>query len=259
VNALSGAGARIRHQVSDAEWKKRLDLAALYRAIHMFGMTDMIANHITARVPDEPDHILLNAYGLMYDEVTAANLYKVDLDGRVILAPEGDYRINPTGYVIHGAIHSVRHDVDVIVHTHTRAGVGVASMACGLLPLSQHAAILGEVSYHDFWAPSVDFAERKSLIDDLGENNLMILRNHGLLACGRSVAHAFANIFRLETACRIQIDAMAGGMDNVLLLEKSHLESTQKVVREDLGSASAAIQWEAVLRRLSRTYGSLEE
>jgi len=252
-SSASSAADRVRQQVSEAEWHARVELATLYRALHHFGMTELIANHITARVPGEPGHMLLNAYGLMYDEVTAANLYKIDFDGKIIMEPEGGFPLNATGYVIHGAIHAARHDVEVVIHTHTRAGIAVSAMKCGLLPLSQHSVILGEVSYHDFQAPALDFDERQSIVEDLGNTDLMILRNHGLLVCGGSVASAFANLFRLETACRIQVDALSGGVENALLLDDSHFQATRNLVPRHVIEASAQQQWTAVRRMLDRS------
>ena len=252
-SAASSARDRVRQKVSEAEWHTRVELAALYRALHHFGMTELIANHITARVPGEPEHMLLNAYGLMYDEITASNLYKIDMDGKVIMEPEGGFPLNATGYVIHGAIHSVRHDVEVVIHTHTRAGIAVSAMKCGLLPLSQHSVILGEVSYHDFQAPALDFDERQSIIDDMGDTDLMILRNHGLMVCGSSIAQAFSNIFRLETACRIQVDALSGGAENAVALNSSHFQATRNLVLPHVIEASAKLQWEAVRRMLERS------
>jgi len=257
-NPASSPADRVRQKVSEAEWNTRVELATLYRALQHFGMTELIANHVTARVPGEPGHMLLNAYGLMYDEVTPANLYKIDYDGKIIMEPEGGFPLNATGYIIHGAIHSVRHDVEVVIHTHTRAGIAVSAMKCGLLPLSQHSVILGEVSYHDFQAPALDFDERQSMIDDLGETDLMILRNHGLLVCGASIAQAFSNIFRLETACRIQVDALSGGLDNAQVLDQSHFQATRDLVPRHVIEAAAQQQWTAVRRMLDRTGAAVD-
>ena len=257
-SSASSATDLVRQKVSEAEWTMRVELAALYRALHHFGMTELIANHITARVPGEPGHMLLNAYGLMYDEINASNLYKIDFDGNIIMEPEGGFPLNATGYVIHGAIHSVRHDVEVVIHTHTRAGIAVSAMKCGLLPLSQHSVILGEVSYHDFQAPALNFDERQTMIDDIGETNLMILRNHGLLVCGSSIAQAFSNIFRLETACRIQVDALSGGVVNALVLDNSHFQATRNLVPPHIIEASAQLQWKAVRRMLERSSARTE-
>ncbi|MEJ1968407.1 MAG: class II aldolase/adducin family protein [Rhizomicrobium sp.] len=244
----------VREQVGEEEWAARVELAALYRAIHMFGMTDLIANHITARVPGEAGHILVNAYGLMYDEITASSLYKIDLDGEVILRPTGGFGLNATGYIIHGAIHAVRHDLKVIIHTHSRAGTAVSAMKCGLLPISQHAALLdGLVSYHDYEGPALDFGERERLVSDLGKTNLMILRNHGLIVGGRSAGEAFLNIYRLEMACKMQVDAIAGGADNLLLIADAPLSTTREIVRKNPDVSGGRLQWEAVLRRVERT------
>jgi ribulose-5-phosphate 4-epimerase/fuculose-1-phosphate aldolase len=243
----------IRDLVSDEEWGVRVELAALYRAMHLFGMTDLIANHITARVPGTSEHILVNAYGLLYDEVTASSLYKIDVEGNVILRPPGQFGLNRTGFVIHGAIHAARHDLRCVIHTHSRSGTGVSAMRCGLLPASQQAALLdGQVSYHDFEGPAVDLDERARLVADLGRNNLMILRNHGLLVGGPSCAEAFLNIYRLEMACKIQVDAISGGLDNLLLVSNEALSVTRGLVRDNPDATNGVLQWDAVRRRLDR-------
>lgn len=250
----SSVGTARASWISDSEWATRVELAALYRALHLLGMTDLIANHITARVPGTPNHILINAYGLLYDEVTASNLYKIDLDGNVVLKPEGDWGLNRTGFVIHGAIHAVRHDLNVIVHTHSRAGTAVSAMACGLLPLSQTAALLqGQVSYHDFEGPALDLEERARLVADMGQTNLMILRNHGLLVGGATCAEAFLNIYRLEMACKMQVDALAGGRENVRLIKDEALATTLAMVQAEPDATKGDLHWRAMLRRLSRT------
>ena len=197
----------IRERVSEAEWEMRVNLAACYRLVARYGMTDLIYNHITARVPDEPGHILINPYGFLYTEITASSLYKIDLDGNVVLKPDTHYGINHAGYVIHSAVHGARHDVECVVHTHSRAGMAVSAMKCGLLPLTQTAMrFYGRVSYHAYEGPAVDLAERERLVRDLGGNDVMMLKNHGLLVCGRSIAEAFNQLYWLEMAYRNRAD-----------------------------------------------------
>jgi len=178
----------IKNQVSAQEWQARLDLAACYRLIDVYGMTDLIYNHITTRVPGEEDALLINLYGLLYKEITASSLVKIHVDGEIIWKPDTDYDINKSGYVIHGAIHKARPDVACVLHTHTRAGMAVAAMKCGLLPLSQTSIrFVGHIGYHDYEGPAVELDERERLVRDLGPHEALIMRNHGLLTCGTTV------------------------------------------------------------------------
>lgn len=236
--------------ISEAEWETRVELAALYRAIHLHGMTDLIYNHITARVPGEPDSILINPYGLLYKEVTASCLYKIRLDGEVLYRPEDDFGLNPAAYVIHTAVHAARHDAACVLHTHTRASSAVSAMRCGLLPISQHSHMFyGQVAYHDFSGPVVELAQQDGLVHDLGQYNAMILRNHGLLVCGGTIAEAFFNIYWLESACRIQVDALAGGGEVILPSEASLEASRQAFGRI---AVRGRREWAAVRRELDR-------
>ena len=202
----------VRERVSAKEWDTRGDLAACYRLVALYGMTDLVYNHITARVPDTEDHVLINPYGMLYDEITASSLIKIDLDGNTVLQPDHEYSVNAAGYVIHSAVHSARHDAHCVIHTHTRAGTAVSALAEGLMPLSQTAMrFAGHIAYHDYEGPAFNRGERERLVTDLGDRNAMILRNHGLLACGPSIPQAFNVIYWLEQACKIQIDILACG------------------------------------------------
>src|SRR5947207_9529747 len=183
--------------IDSAEWETRVDLAACYRLVDLYGMTDLHLNHISARVPGRDEHFLINPFGMMYEEITASSLIKVDLDGKII-SNSTDYGINLAGYVIHSAIHGARHDVACVLHTHTNAGMAVSTLKCGLLPLTQTAMRWGRIAYHDFEGVVVDLDEQKRLVDNLGDSDILILRNHGLLACGATVGQAFNNIYRLE-------------------------------------------------------------
>ncbi|MDE2861469.1 MAG: class II aldolase/adducin family protein [Chloroflexota bacterium] len=199
-----------RSNFPDAEWKARVDLAAAYRLTDHFGMTSLIYNHITARVPDTEDQFLINEYGLGYEEVTASNLVTIDMDGNIL--DEGDHRINVTGYVIHSAIHAARHDVTCVMHTHTPYGMAVSALAKGLMPLQQDGYEFHErVAYHEFEGVAVDIDERERLVTDLGDKNAMIMRNHGLLTVGRSVAEAWLRMWQLEQACKVQVLAQSTG------------------------------------------------
>ncbi|MEZ5653058.1 MAG: class II aldolase/adducin family protein [Burkholderiaceae bacterium] len=203
----------IQTHVSADEWSARVEVAACYRLVHHYGMTDMVYNHISGRVPGT-EHLLINAYGYLYDEIRASNLIKIDLDGNIV-GPHEDphgYGLNQAGIVIHTAVHKARENVGCVIHTHTRAGMAVSAQAQGLLPLTQTAMrFYGHLGYHDYEGPALDVAEQARLVADLGEHSAMILRNHGLLAAGPSVAEAFNTLYWLEMACKAQIDALAGG------------------------------------------------
>ena len=242
----------IRATVGEEEWALRVDLAACYRLVARYGMTDLIYNHITARVPGSADHILINPYGFLYTEITASSLYKIDLDGNTVLKPDTHYGINHAGYVIHSAVHGARHDVECVIHTHSRAGMAVSAMKCGLLPLTQTAMRFhGHVGYHDYEGPAVDLDERQRLVRDLGQNDVLILRNHGLLTCGRSVAEAFNILYWLEMACKAQVDALASRTEltrpaDDVAARTAHLFAPG--VRRTYGE----MEWEAMLRELDR-------
>jgi ribulose-5-phosphate 4-epimerase/fuculose-1-phosphate aldolase len=240
----------LRDEVSEQEWQTRVTLAACYRLMDRFGMTDLIYNHITAKIPDTDDHLLINLYGMTYREITASSLVKIDLDGNILSKPPTDYGINKSGYVIHGAIHSARPDVNCVIHTHTRAGMAVAAMKQGLLPLTQTGIrFVGHLGYHDYEGPAIDLAEQERLVRDLESHNAMILRSHGLLTCGPSVPQAFNTMYQLEMACRAQVDAMASGAElNIpsqeILARTAHLY--QPGTRRPYGE----LEWPAMLRLL---------
>jgi ribulose-5-phosphate 4-epimerase/fuculose-1-phosphate aldolase len=213
-------------------------------------MTDMASNHITARIPGSDDHLLINLYGMTYREITASSLVKIDLEGNIIWKPETDYDINKSGYVIHGAIHRARPDVVGVLHTHTRAGMAISSMACGLLPLTQTSMRFADhIGYHDYEGPAIELAERERLVRDLGTHNAMILRSHGLLTCGATIPQAFNTMYQLELSCRSQVDAMAGRTelivpDEQVIARSAHLY--QPGTRRPWG----VLEWPAMLRRL---------
>jgi len=199
----------VRAHVSDAEWQMRVDLAACYRLVDQHRWTDMLATHISARVPGEGQHFLINPYGLLFGEITASSLLKVDEAGRILLP--SPYRFNDAGFVIHGAIHEARPDVNCVIHLHTADGIAVSAQEEGLLPLSQVAmTVLSNLTYHEYEGIALNMEERERLKADLGNKDIMILRNHGTLACGASVAEAWVNIYALERACSVQVRAMSG-------------------------------------------------
>ncbi len=248
----------IRARVSEAEWRARLDCAAVYRLLAIFGMSDLVYNHVTLRVPGAEERILINPYGLMYEEITASSLVTIDLDGTERLNPHADMGINRAGYVIHSAIHAARPDVACVIHTHTRAGMAVSAMACGLLPLTQTATRCMPVAYHDYEGPAVDVAERERLVADLGTSNVMVLRNHGLLTAGPSAAEAFNLMYWLEMACRAQVDAMGAGTE-LVMPKPAVVEHAVHLYRPGTRRPYGVMEWPAMLRLLDRRDPSWRE
>jgi len=239
----------LRGLVSDVEWQTRVELAACYRLIDEYGMTDLIYNHITAKIPGT-EHFLINLYGLLYKEITASSLVKIDLDGNILSKPPTDYGINKSGYVIHGAIHEARTDVNCVIHTHTRAGMAVSVMDCGLLPLTQTSIrFVNHIAYHDYEGPAIDLDERKRLVADLGPHSAMIFRNHGLLTCGPSIAEAFNTMYQLELSCRAQVDAMAGGA-KLVIPDESVLAKTAHLYQPGTRRPYGVLEWHAMIRLL---------
>jgi len=241
----------LRSRVSEAEWQARLDCAAVYRLLAAFGMSDLVYNHVTLRVPGEGERLLINPFGWMYEEITASSLITIDIAGRVLLNPHSDIGINPAGYVIHSAVHAARQDVGCVVHTHTRAGMAVSSMACGLLPLTQTAMRCMPVALHAYEGPAVDLDERARLVADLGGASCMILRNHGLLTAGPTAAQAFNAMYWLEMACRAQVDAMAARAE-LVLPEASVVERSVHLYRPTTRRPFGELEWPAMLRFLDR-------
>jgi ribulose-5-phosphate 4-epimerase/fuculose-1-phosphate aldolase len=241
----------IRDAVDAAEWQTRLDLAACYRLVDLYGMSDLIYNHITARIPGTEDHLLINLYGLLYREITASSLVKIDLEGNILWQPDTDYGINKSGYVIHGAIHRARPDVACVLHTHTRAGMAVSSMTGGLLPLSQTAMrFVGHLAYHDYEGPAIDLDERQRLVRDLGPHDAMILRSHGLLTCGATIQQAFNTMYQLELSCRSQVDAMAARTE-LIIPSDNVLRHTAHLYQPGTRRPYGVLEWPALLRRLA--------
>jgi ribulose-5-phosphate 4-epimerase/fuculose-1-phosphate aldolase len=241
----------VRAGVTEGEWNARVELAAFYRVVARHGMTDLTNNHITLKIPDAEDQFLLNPHGLAYDEITASSLVKIDSRGKILLQPDPAFGINFTGFVIHGAIHDARSDIRCVAHTHTRAGVAVSAMECGLLMLNQTSlSLAGQIGYHSYEGVSLDLAEQQRLAADLGSNFTLILRNHGLLACGRSVAEAFIMLYNLEMSCRIQVDAMACG--NKLVPITPAAADAVKTMYKDYRALNSVgrLEWAAELRWL---------
>ncbi len=244
----------IRNEVSEQEWQTRLDLAACYRLVDAYDMTDLIYNHITARIPGT-EHLLINLYGLLYKEITASSLVKIDVEGNIVAKPdtaEGhtDYGLNVSGYVIHGAIHKARPDVACVLHTHTRAGIAVSAMKCGLLPLSQTSIrFVGHIGYHDYEGPAIDTDERERIVADLGPHDALIMRNHGLLTCGATIQQAFNTMYQLEQSCRSQVDAMAARAEMTMPGENV-LAHTAHLYQPGTRRPYGVLEWPAMLRLL---------
>ncbi|HUZ73901.1 MAG TPA: class II aldolase/adducin family protein [Stellaceae bacterium] len=248
--AYTTAFKSLRGEVDAAEWQARVELAACYRLVDAYGMTDLIYNHITARIPGT-DHLLINLYGLLYREITASSLVKIDRDGNVLWKPDTDYGINKSGYVIHGAIHAARPDVACVIHTHTRAGMAVSAMKCGLLPLDQTAMrFVGHLGYHDYEGPAIDLDERQLLVRDLGPHDAMILRSHGLLTCGATVPQAFNTMYQLELSCRAQVDAMAARTE-LIVPSDNVLQHTAHLYQPGTRRPYGVLEWPAMLRLLA--------
>ncbi len=237
-----------------AEWQARVDLAACYRLVDLYGMSDMMANHVSAHVPGEPGAFLINAYGLMYEEITASSLIKVSLAGEILAKPDFgalDYGINRAGYVIHSAIHEARPEVACVIHTHSWASMAVSALECGLLPLTQTAMRFLKVRYHDYQGVVLDDAEKASLLADLGDGEALILRNHGALVVGRTIGEAFNWMHRLELSCHSQLAAMACNTPFVKVAQPV-LEATWNNYQRGTRRPYGLMEWPALLRKLDR-------
>ncbi len=236
------------------EWQARVDLAACYRLVDLYGMSDMMANHVSSHVPGEPGAFLINPYGMMYEEITPSSLIKIDLAGNILATPDfGDlgYGVNRAGYVIHSAIHEARPDVACVIHTHSWASMAVSALACGLLPMTQTAMRFLKVGYHSFQGVVLDETEKASLLTDLGDGEALILRNHGALTVGRTIGEAFNWMHRLELACHTQLAAMAC---NTPLVEVPGpvLEATWNNYQRGTRRPYGLMEWPALLRKLDR-------
>ena len=244
-----------------AEWQARVDLAACYRLVAHFGMADMMANHISSHVPGEKGAFLINPYGMMYEEMTASCLIKVDYDGNILSKPdfgELNYGINKAGYVIHSAVHRARPEVACVIHTHSWASMAVSSLACGLLPLTQTAMRFLRIAYHDYQGVVLDTAEQATLIQDLGQGEALILRNHGALTVGKSIGEAFNWMHRLELACRAQIGAMSC-QTPLQEVTGPVLEETWKNYQPSTRRPYGLMEWPALLRKLDRMDASFRD
>lgn len=245
----------MKDRCSAVEWQARVDLAACYRLVAIYGMSDMMANHISARVPDEDGAFLINAYGMMYEEITASSLIKIDHDGRILAQPDfGDlnYGVNKAGYVIHSAVHEARPEVACVIHTHSWASMAVSALECGLLPITQTAMRFLKIGYHDYQGVVLNLDEQVSLVRDLGQGEALILRNHGVLTVGRSIGEAFNWMHRVELACHSQLAAMACNAPLVKVAPEV-LEETWKNYQPSTRRPYGLMEWPALLRKLDRS------
>lgn len=245
-----GGAMTSRSGISDEEWALRVNLAACYRAIAMHGWDDLVFTHISARVPGPEEHFLINAYGLLFEEMTASSLVKVDLAGNKI--GDSPHAINPAGFVIHSAVHEARPDVGCVLHTHTRAGIAVSAQKDGLLPLSQTSLFaVVTLGYHDYEGVALNDDEKPRLVADLGTNNALMLRNHGLLTVGSSIEDAFLLMYVLETACQIQLMAQSTGKELVHVPAPivAGIQAQAEQVTRGLGGK---LVWPGIRRKLDR-------
>ena len=245
--------APIKGSVSEAEWQARVDLAACYRLCDRYGMSDMIYTHITCRVPGTTDQFLINPNGMLFSEITASSLLKVTMEGDILYRPETPYGLHPAGFTIHSGIYRPRPDAMAVMHTHTVAGMAVSALKCGLLPLTQTATrFYGRIAYHDFRGPERDPAERESLARSIGARNYCILRNHGLLTIGESVAEAFIAMWGMERACQAQLQAMACNTE--LEMPSEEVVAKSCAMYDPPNSRRyGLLEWAGLLRQLDRT------
>jgi len=239
----------LKELVSAEEWALRCDLAACYRLVAAYGWSDLVFTHISARIPGPEHHFLINPYGLMFDEITASSLVKVDQQCKKL--HDTPFPVNPAGFTIHSAVHQVREDAACVLHTHSRAGVAVSAQKCGVLPISQQSTIvLSSLAYHDYEGIALRDDEKPRLQADLGHANYLMLRNHGLLTVGKSVADAFLHMYTFENTCRIQIDAQAGG--ELVQVDPKILQGISEVIKVATAGMGASLAWPALLRKAER-------
>lgn len=243
----------VKDQVSPEEWEIRVELAALYRLAAKHGYTDLGGTHFSARVPGPDDHFLLNPFGMMFAEITASSLVKVDVDGNILL-DAGGHGVNAAGFTIHSSVHMARHDLICAAHTHTVAGMAVSCLKDGVLPLTQHVLRFhGRLSYHDYEGPATNLDERERIVADLGVNNNIVLRNHGLMCCGRSIPEAWRNLYALETSCEAQLQAMAMANASgrpLKFVADDVAQATSDKLEARHGKDTVSRDWPTQLRRL---------
>lgn len=240
----------VKSKVSDAEWQLRVDLAACYRLVALHGWDDLIFTHVSARLPGTDHHFLINPYGMTFDEVTASSLVKIDLDGKKLM--DSPYEINPAGFTIHSAIHAAREDAKCVLHTHSLNGVAVSATKGGVLPVSQQSIFaLSSLAYHDYEGVALLEGEKPRLVRDLGDKNFLMLRNHGLLTIGSSIADAFLFMYLFESACTIQLRAQAASAE-LIAIDQKIIAGAQMMAKQVTRSAGGGLAWPALLRKLDR-------
>jgi ribulose-5-phosphate 4-epimerase/fuculose-1-phosphate aldolase len=238
----------IKQHVSTEEWQTRVDLAAAYRLVALFGWDDLVFTHLTAKVPGT-EHFLINPYGFMFEEITASSLVKIDLAGNKVM--DSPYEINPAGFTIHSCIHAARKDAGAIMHIHSINGVAVSAQKHGVLPISQQSMfVLASLAYHDYEGVALNDAEKPRLVRDLGDKNFFMLRNHGLLTVGASIADAFLSLYIFEATCMIQVRAVAGG--EIVPVAQAIVDGIQKAAAQVTRGLGANLVWPGLLRRLDR-------
>jgi len=256
MSSTSQMKTNVREQVSPEEWQARVDLAAAYRLVALYGWDDLIFTHLSARVPGPDHHFLLNPYGMLFEEVTASSLVKIDHDGKKVM--DSPYQINPAGFTIHSAVHAAREDALCVIHLHTKCGIAVSAQKNGLLPLSQQAMFaLASMSYHDYEGVALDEEEKPRLVADLGNKVHMILRNHGLMTVAKTPADAFLAMFNLERACEIQVLAQGGG--ELLPIPTPVLVKVAKQLQAVTVGLGGQLAWPGLLRKLDRIDTSYRE
>ena len=236
-------------KVSAEEWQLRCDLAACYRLVALYGWSDLVFTHISARLPGAGHHFLINPYGLLFEEITASSLIAIDQEGNKL--SESPFNVNKAGFVIHSAVHAAREDAHCVLHTHTRAGVAVSAQKAGVLPISQQSTfVLASLSYHDYEGVALRDEEKPRLQADLGGAHFLMLRNHGLLTVGASIADAFLSMYIFETTCQIQIAAQGGG--ELTMVDPRILEGVAESMRKQTEGSGGSFVWPAMLRKLDR-------
>ena len=238
-----------RHQMSAEEWQTRVDLAAAYRLVALFKWDDLVFTHISARVPGTEDQFLINPYGLMFEEITASSLVKIDLAGNKV--DDSPFPVNPAGFTIHSAVHAVRHDAQCVLHVHSINGVAVSAQKCGVLPISQQSIfVIDSLGYHDYEGVALRDDEKPRLVQDLGHNTYLMLRNHGLLTVGKTIPEAFQAMYLFETVCTIQVRAQAGG--ELIRVHPEIIATARQQSAVATQSKGASLVWPGLLRRLAR-------
>jgi ribulose-5-phosphate 4-epimerase/fuculose-1-phosphate aldolase len=240
----------VKSQVSEEEWKLRVDLAACYRLVALYGWDDLIFTHISARLPGTDHHFLINPYGMTFDEVTASSLVKIDLEGRKLM--DSPYEINPAGFTIHSAIHAARDDAKCVLHTHSLNGVAVSATKQGVLPISQQSVfVLASLGYHDYEGVALHEGEKPRLVRDLGDKSFLMLRNHGILTVGATIPDAFLLMYLFESACTIQIRAQSTHGE-LITVDPKIVAGATMMAKQVTRSAGGGLAWPGLLRKLDR-------